>query len=140
MQVEALRDEYERIAVTVQLAPDEMAASLDAAGETQAAALIRAMAAELATVRAERDGLAAFTRGIAGLAGHGTSHNAGLSVRALETLDTLRVTERCPRRETGRHRWMRADPVFGSRCISCHARRPDDTPEGSRGNAGAVRP
>lgn len=106
--------------------PQEASARLSAAGEDEAAALIEAMVAELAAVRAERDVLADFTRSISQLRGSDMSHNASLTVQAKKALDALRVTERCPRpgRSDGRHRWMRSDPVFGSRCFSCNARRP----------------
>lgn len=110
--------------------PDDAVVRLEAAGEAGAAALIRAMVAELALVRAERDTLAVFTRSVSMSGGTGLSHNAGLAVRAMKALDTLRVTERCPKRENGRHRWMRYDDVFGSRCFSCNARRPE--PSGER--------
>ncbi|MBE4790324.1 hypothetical protein [Streptomyces caniscabiei] len=104
--------------------PDDAASRLEAAGDGDAAALIRAMQAELALVRGERDRLAEFTRLIAGLLGSEMSHNSTLIVRAKQALDTLRVTERCTQRESGQHSWMRREPVFGSRCFSCHARRP----------------
>ncbi|MDX3283545.1 hypothetical protein [Streptomyces scabiei] len=104
--------------------PDDAASRLEAAGNGDAAALIRAMKAELALVRRERDWLAEFTRSVARLSGSEMSHNSTLIVRAKKALDTLRVTERCAERESGQHSWMRRDKVFGSRCFSCHARRP----------------
>jgi hypothetical protein len=125
--------------VTTLPTPEETAGRLDAVGETEAAALIRSMAAELQTVRAERDTLAAFTRSIAGLAGYAMSHNSRLVVQAQEALDALRVTRRCPKGSDGEHWWMR-DHGIGSRCFSCHAKRPSDTPERSGGNVPSVRP
>jgi hypothetical protein len=110
--------------MTILPTPAEAADRLEAAGETDAAALIRAMAVELATVRAERDGLAAFTRSVSISGGSSSIDSSRLAVRAMKVLDTLRVTERCPKREGGQHRWMRRDDVFGSRCFSCNARRP----------------
>lgn len=104
--------------------PDEAAARLEAAGESGAAELIRAMQAELTLVRRERDGLADFARSIAGLSGHEMSHNSRLMVAAGKALDALRVSRRCPSRQNGEHWWMRAEPVRGARCASCHARRP----------------
>lgn len=104
--------------------PDEAAAKLEAAGETESAALILAMAAELATARQERDALAGFTRSIATLAGHEMSHNSRLIVQAHKVLDVLRVTRRCPVSAEGRHWWMRGRGA-GSRCFSCKAMRPD---------------
>lgn len=105
-------------------APEDAAKRLDGLGEAGAAALVRAMTAELATVRAERDGLASFARSISFLNGSDLSQNSGLMVSAKKALDALRVTERCPVREDGKHRWMRAALVSGSRCFSCNARRP----------------
>jgi hypothetical protein len=106
--------------------PEDAVARLAGLGEDGAAALVRAMAAELAAVRQERDTLAEFTRSIAGLSGAGTSHNATLVVSGTRALDALRVTRRCPDpvRPDGEHRWMR-DHGWGSRCFSCHALRPD---------------
>jgi hypothetical protein len=102
--------------------PEGAAVSLPARGDGGYARLIRAMAAELATVRAERDSLAGFVRSVS-MSG-GSPDQSRLAVRARQALDTLRVTERCPKRHNGQHRWMRADEVFGSRCFSCDARRP----------------
>lgn len=79
---------------------------------------------ELAAVEGERDAVALFARSIALLDGSGVTRNATLAVRAMKALDALRVTERCPKRDGGAHRWMRPNDVFGSRCFSCSARRP----------------
>lgn len=104
--------------------PDEAVARLEAAGESGAADLVRAMQAELAVVRRERDGLADFARSVAGLSGREMSHNSRLMVAARKALDVLRVSKRCPSRENGEHWWMRSASLSGSRCFSCHARRP----------------
>jgi hypothetical protein len=103
--------------------PECVAQHLDAAGQTAAATLVRALTGELAAVRRERDGLAAFTRLIAGLNGSDMSHNCTLIVRAREALDGLRVTRRCAKHEDGRHR---PHQYFGGliRCLWCHARLP----------------
>lgn len=105
-----------------QFTPEGAAVSLATKGQNGEARLIRAMAEELAAVRAERDSLAGFVRAVS--KSGGSPDRARLAVRARKILDTLRVTKRCPEREDGRHRWMRADEVFGSRCFSCDARRP----------------
>lgn len=104
--------------------PDDAAAHLSALGEHGAAELIRAMTAELAVVRRERDTLVGFTRSIAKLAGYEMSHNSRLVVQAHDALDVLRVTRRCPGSEDSQHWWMR-DHGAGSRCFSCKARRKD---------------
>lgn len=103
--------------------PESVAQHLDAAGQTAAATLVRALAGELAAVRRERNGLAAFVRRIAGLNGSDMSHNATLIVPAREALDGLRVTRRCPKAEGGQHR---PHQHFGGlvRCLWCHARLP----------------
>jgi hypothetical protein len=105
-----------------QFTPECAAISLQAQGMGGHARLIRAMADELAAVRAERDSLAAFVRSVS-MSG-GSPDRSRLAVQARKALDTLRVMERCPKREGGQHRWMRRDEVFGSRCFSCDARRP----------------
>lgn len=117
-------------------APDDAATRLSGLGEHDAAELIRAMAAELAIVRRERDTLVGFTRSIAKLAGYEMSHNSHLIVQAHEALDVLRVTPRCPGSEDGQHWWMR-NCGAGSRCFSCKARRPDP-PRGTRLGGGST--
>lgn len=103
--------------------PEQVAQHLDQAGETAAAALVRAMVGELAAVRSERDGLAAFARSIARLAGYELSHNSTLIVRAHKALDALRVTRRCPVAEDGRHRPLHR--IIDVRCKRCDVRLPN---------------
>lgn len=105
-----------------QFTPEGAAVSLAAKGQNGEARLIRAMAEELAIVRAERDSLADFVRAVS--KSGGSPDRSRLAVRAMKVLDVLRVTTRCPARKGSQHRWMRADEVFGSRCFSCNARRP----------------
>jgi hypothetical protein len=109
--------------MTGKLDPQQIADHLDELGETAAALLVRAMANELATVRHERDTLAAHARSIARLAGHDMSHNCTLIGPAQEALDVLRVTRRCPVDEDGRHWPVRR--LTGTRCMRCHARVPE---------------
>jgi hypothetical protein len=113
--------------VTSPLDPEQVAAHLDGLGETAAADLVRAMVHELATARSERDVLAHHTRGIAGLPGHEMSHNCRLIGPAIEALDVLRVTRRCPSTEAGQH-WPLRRLSGDLRCAWCHARLPGSAP------------
>jgi len=111
--------------VTAPLDPLGLAEHLDRLGQTSAADLVRAMTEELALVRRERDTLAEHARRIAGLAGHELSHNCRLIGPAVEALDVLRVTRRCPSTTDGRHWPLRH--LSATRCAWCHARLPDRT-------------
>jgi hypothetical protein len=109
--------------VTAPLDPQKVAAHLDDLGETAAALLMRAMVTELALVRKERDTLAAHARRIASLQGDGQSWNCTLAVKAVEALDVLRVTRRCPSTKDGHH-WPLRRATGITRCAWCHARVP----------------
>ncbi|MFM9458370.1 hypothetical protein [Streptomyces europaeiscabiei] len=110
--------------MTAPLDPEKVAEHLDGIGETAAAILMRAMVNELAVVRNERYTLAAHTRRIAGLQGDGQSWNCTLAVKAVEALDVLRVTCRCPSTSDGRH-WGLRRATGTIRCAWCHARVPE---------------